>query len=99
MSSGDIVALVGWDQPFIVAALTDDGTTWLHGAPTRAAAQELAGKLPGLRVSINEVRPGPTVVRSKVLSSAEAAMARSEITSQKKEKPTGRHPGERPTLN
>jgi hypothetical protein len=51
-SNGDIVPFIGWNQRFIVAAITDDGTTLLQGAPTLEAAEELADKLPGQQVSI-----------------------------------------------
>ncbi len=78
-NSGDIVALTSWDKNFIIAALTDDGTTWLQGANTREEADSTARELPGSRVSVNMAGPGPAVVRAKVLSPAEAAQARRAI--------------------
>lgn len=65
------------EKPFMVAAQTGDGTTWVLGADTQEAAESLAGGLTGTRVSITGNGPGPEVLRSKVLTAREALAARS----------------------
>ena len=80
-NNGRIVALTSCDKEFIVAALTDDGTTWLLGADTWEEADRTARGLPGSRVSVGMAGPGSAVVRAKVLSPAKAALARRAVRS------------------
>lgn len=86
--TGTLAALDGWNQPCLIAALDENGTTWIHGAADPRAAEQTAAQLPGTRVTANPGQagePGPAVIRTRILTPAEAGQVRTLITQQQRQ--------------